>query len=154
MASSRIIGMGTSTRVAKPTKAVISARLPGISKPMKLRRAAVTASAPAQTSLEMKLTCCTPWETPMANTRNGTRIASGSRPKPSKVMVPNCHTTDTSEQINGRKVSTQERVYQNTASSVSTNARAKKPTTLFAPAPMSPICLAKPMICTSKSASL
>jgi hypothetical protein len=64
------------------------------------------------TSLEMKLTCWTPWDTPMAKTRKGTSIARGSRPKPSRVMVPNCQTTDTSEQNNGRKVSTQERVYQ------------------------------------------
>ena len=53
MASSRIIGMGTSTRVAKPTKAVMSASVPGTKRPVKLRVAAVKPSAPLMTSLAM-----------------------------------------------------------------------------------------------------
>ena len=40
----------------------------------------------------------------MAKTRNGTRMASGSSPKPNSWMVPNCHITDTSEQNNGKNV--------------------------------------------------
>ncbi|MCY1455551.1 hypothetical protein D9M71_726900 [compost metagenome] len=74
------MGMGISTRVTKETKAVTSARVPGMSRPMKLERAASSTLLPIAISRTMKLICCTPWETPMANTRNGTRTASGSRP--------------------------------------------------------------------------
>ncbi len=53
MPSSRIIGIGISVSVAKPTNAVTSAIVPGISRPRKLRRAAVAGSTPLQTSFEM-----------------------------------------------------------------------------------------------------
>ena len=100
------------TSVMKPTKAVTSASVPGMNRLEKLSRAAVIESAPSATAFEMALICCTPCETPMAKTRKGTRMASGSRPKPSKVRVPNCQTTDTIEQKIGRRVSSTERQYQ------------------------------------------
>ena len=80
MASSRTIGMGISTSVAKDTKAVTSASVPGISRPLKLARAAASALLPTEISRTMKLICCTPWLTPMANTRKGTSTPSGSSP--------------------------------------------------------------------------
>ncbi|MNQ44749.1 hypothetical protein D3C85_585130 [compost metagenome] len=80
MANSRTIGIGISTNVTKETKAVTSASVPGISKPLKLERAASSTHLPWAISRTMKFICCTPWDTPMANTRKGTNTASGSRP--------------------------------------------------------------------------
>lgn len=97
----------------------------------------------------MKFTCCTPCDTPIANTRNGTSTASGSRPKPSSFSVPNCQTSEVSEHAISSTVKRSEWQYQYTASAVSSSAIAQKPSTAFAPSAMSPICFAKPMICTS-----
>ncbi|MCY1248479.1 hypothetical protein D9M72_619160 [compost metagenome] len=80
IASSRIIGIGMRISVTKLTSAVISASDPGISRPVKLRRAAMAESVPWATSRRIKLICWIPCETPIANTRNGTRMASGSSP--------------------------------------------------------------------------
>ena len=98
MASSRTIGIGISISVTKVTNAVTSASVPGINRPVKLARAAWSVVLPCEISRTMKLICCTPCETPIANTRNGTSTASGSSPKPSRCSVPNCHTSEASEQ--------------------------------------------------------
>ena len=44
----------------------------------------------------------------MAKTKNGTKIASGSKPKPNISNIPNCHISDVSEQISGKNVSVQD----------------------------------------------
>ena len=80
IASSRTIGIGINSSVTKETSAVTSASVPGTSNPVKLERAASSALLPMAISRTMKLICCTPWETPMANTRKGTSTASGSSP--------------------------------------------------------------------------
>ncbi len=82
--SSSIIPMGMTTRMPNPTMSVTIAMEPGTSSPLKLRRAAVMLSAPPQTCFEIRLICWTECDTPMANTRKGTRMASGSSPKPSR----------------------------------------------------------------------
>ena len=149
IASSRIIGIGTSSNVTKETKAVTSASVPGISRPLKLARAACIAVLPCASSRMMKLICCTPCETPMANTRNGTSTPSGSSPKPSRCNAPNCQTSEVSEHTIGSTVNRTERLYQNTAAAVSSSATLQKRSTEEAPSAMSPICLAKPMISMS-----
>ena len=85
----------------------------------------------------------------MANTRNGTRTASGSRPYPIRCNVPNCQTNEVREQAIARIVNRTDRQYQYTASAVSTRAIAQNSRTPEAPSAMSPICLANPMIWTS-----
>ncbi|MCY1345780.1 hypothetical protein D9M68_532240 [compost metagenome] len=53
MASSRTIGIGISNSVTKDTKAVTNARVPGISRPLKLERAACSALLPQAISRTM-----------------------------------------------------------------------------------------------------
>jgi hypothetical protein len=55
---------------------------------------------------------CAPCETPMANTRNGTRIEYGSMPKPATATRPSCHTTATSEHATTSAVARAQRVYE------------------------------------------
>ena len=59
---------------------LFSAIDPGSSSPRKVLRAAVRLSSPAATRAAIRLICWIPWETPIAKTRKGTRIASGSTP--------------------------------------------------------------------------
>ena len=49
-------------------------------------------------SCMMPFIFCAPCDTPIANTRNGTRIENGSSSKPSSATRPSCQTTATSEQ--------------------------------------------------------
>ncbi len=107
--SSSIIPIGMITRMPNPTMSVTIAMAPGTRRPLKLLRAAVTLSAPPQICFEIRLICWTECETPMANTRNGTRMASGSSPNPSRWIVANSQTTEVSEQERGRTVRIQER---------------------------------------------
>ena len=66
--------------VTNPTESEASATAPGSSRPRKAARAASIPAAPRATSARTALTIWTPWLTPMANTRNGTRIDIGSTP--------------------------------------------------------------------------
>ena len=109
IASSWMIGISISRMVRKPAVSVASATLPGMNSRLKQMRAAEWQSSPAVTWPFRALIICTPWETPMAKTRNGTRIDNGSMPKPNSTSRPNCQTTATREQISGRMVSRQER---------------------------------------------
>lgn len=153
MATSRTIGIGISSSVTNDTSAVTKASVPGISKPVKLERAASSALLPIAISRTMKLICCTPWETPMANTRKGTSTANGSSPYPNRRRLPNCHTSEASEQTSASSVKRSEWQYQYTAPAVRSNASKQNSSTAEAPSAMSPICLAKPMIWTSNSPS-
>ncbi len=104
MASSRIMGIGTSNSVMNETNAVISARTPGMRSPLKLARAAVMTDFPLPMPRTKKLICWTPCDTPMANTRNGTSTASGSSPYPISRKAPNCQIIDVSEHMMTRTV--------------------------------------------------
>ena len=99
-----------SEMVMKPTESETSATEPGSSRRRKLARAASGALAPPITSARTALTICTPWLTPIANTRKGTRMDIGSMPKPSPVTAPSCHTTAIREQARGTAVRRSERV--------------------------------------------
>ena len=88
--------------VTKPMTSVARAAKPGMSSRRKLRRAAVTPSAPSNTSEPNELTIWMPWLTAMANTRNGTRIDMGSIPNPSRLITPSCQTTARAAQVSTR----------------------------------------------------
>ena len=96
--------------VMKPTESEASATAPGSSRRRKLARAASGPGAPAATSARTELTICTPWLTPIAKTRKGTRMDIGSTPNPSAVSPPSCQTTATSEHASGGAVRRMERV--------------------------------------------
>ncbi len=49
----------------------------------------------------MLLIICTPWLTPIANTRKGTSMEYGSIPKPRTLSRPNCQTTPMVEHSRG-----------------------------------------------------
>ena len=112
LASSWMIGISISRMVRKPAVSVARATLPGMNRRRKQMRAAAEQSAPSQTWPFSALIICTPWDTPMAKTRNGTRIDSGSMPKPNSTSSPSCQTTATSEQTSGRMVSRLDREYR------------------------------------------
>ena len=80
MASSRIVGTGMSRMVTNPIVSVISATPPGTSSCRNAARADLSGSPPANNSARNARTICTPWLTPIAKTRNGTRIDIGSMP--------------------------------------------------------------------------
>ena len=65
---------------------------------------------PRPMSCMMPFIFCAPWLTPIANTRNGTRIEYGSSSKPSSATRPSCHTTATSEQATTSAVLRTQRV--------------------------------------------
>ena len=94
----------------KPTESEARATAPGSSRRRKLALAASRPAAPATTSARTELTICTPWLTPTANTRKGTRMDMGSMPNPRAVTVPSCHTTATSEHTSGGMVRRTDRV--------------------------------------------
>ena len=96
--------------VTKPTESEASATEPGSRRRRKLARAASWPLAPPATSARTELTICTPWLTPIANTRNGTRMDIGSTPNPSAVSPPSCQTTAIREHASGGTVSRTERV--------------------------------------------
>ena len=112
IASSWMIGISISRMVRKPAVSVASATLPGMNRRRKQMRAAAEQSSPSHTWPFRALIICTPCETPMAKTRNGTRIDSGSMPNPNSTSNPSCQMTATSEQIRGRIVSRQDREYR------------------------------------------
>ena len=99
-----------SEMVTKPTESEASATAPGSRRRRKLARAASSPLAPPAVSARTELTICTPWLTPIANTRNGTRMDIGSTPKPSAVSPPSCQTTAIREQARGGTVSRTDRV--------------------------------------------
>ena len=80
MANSRIVGTGMSRMVINPIVSVINATLPGTSSCRNALRAASSESLPANSSARNARTICTPWLTPIAKMRNGTRIDIGSMP--------------------------------------------------------------------------
>ena len=100
-----------SEMVMKPTESEASATAPGSRRRRTLARAASTPLAPPAASARTELTICTPWLTPIANTRKGTRMDIGSTPNPSPARAPICHTTATREHASGGTVSRTERVY-------------------------------------------
>ena len=110
MAVSRMTCTSMNEMAMKPTESEASATAPGSSRRRKLARAASRPAAPATISARTALTICTPWLTPTANTRNGTRMDMGSMPKPRAVTVPSCHTTATSEHTSGGRVRRTDRV--------------------------------------------
>ena len=62
-------------------------------------------------SCMMPFIFCAPWLTPMAKTRNGTRIEYGSSSKPKAATKPSSHTTAISEQAITSAVHRTQRVY-------------------------------------------
>ena len=92
------------------------------------------------------------WLSAMAKTRNGTRIDSGSMPKPSRLSRPICQTTAQAEVISGRMVRTIDCEKYQSRTAEMTIATLKKTSTPRAPSVMSPMTLAKPMMCTPMSA--
>ena len=61
-------------------------------------------------SCMMPFIFCAPCDTPMANTRKGTRIEYGSSSKPKAATSPSCHSTATSEQASTSAVLRTQRV--------------------------------------------
>ena len=80
MAISWITGTGMSAMATKPTVSEARATVPGSRRRRRPRRAASSGAAPAAASARAAPTIWTPWLTPIANTRNGTRIDMGSIP--------------------------------------------------------------------------
>ena len=109
MPSSRTIGMSISMITAKPSALVSSATAPGTNSVQNAVRAAATASAPATTSRRQALVICTACETPIENTRNGTRIDIGSMPKPISGSTPISQSTGSSATTVAAAVSRSER---------------------------------------------
>ena len=146
IASSRMIPISMTSKVRKPTVSDRSAIPPGISSARNAAIAACFALLPLTMFFSTALIICTPWLTPIAKTKNGTRIDMGSRPKPSEVNKPICQMTAITEQAIGKIVSMILREKKYTMSAVMTMAIAKNNTTDFAPVATSPIILAKPMM--------
>ena len=80
IASSRINWILMTRIVRNPTVSASSATPPGTSSWRNALRPASRSSAPVIISDRNARTICTPWLTPMANTRNGTSSESGSTP--------------------------------------------------------------------------
>ena len=80
IASSWIVGILITSIVMNPTVSVSSATMPGAMSCMKAARAAVGPSWPLKASLRKVQIFWTPWLTPIAKTRNGTRMENGSMP--------------------------------------------------------------------------
>jgi hypothetical protein len=93
MAISWIMRMLMSMIVMNPMVSDSNAMPPGTRSRRKVERAAVMLSAPSYTSAPNAEIICTPWLTPMAKMRNGTRMDMGSMPKPSRVSRPTCQMT-------------------------------------------------------------
>ncbi len=74
MARSRITSIWITIRVAKPMPSEISAVRPGTYRERKAKRAAPSELLPWAVPCRIALIICTPWLTPMANTRNGISI--------------------------------------------------------------------------------
>ncbi len=98
IAISWIIRILISMMVMKPMVSDSSAIPPGISSRRKVERAASRLLGLSKTSARNALTICTPWLTPIANIRKGTRIDIGSMPNPSSVRSPSCQITAINEQ--------------------------------------------------------
>ena len=105
-------------------------------------------SAPCSVSSFQALVICTACDTAIEKIRNGTRIDMGSRPRPKTGSRPSSQTTGTMAQISAITVSTSEPEYQYSSTAVMTKAMPKNSSTPAAPLAMSPIALAKPMMCT------
>ena len=80
IAISRITGTGITRIVTKPTRSASSATTAGARSWRNVRRAASMLSRPATAASLTALIFCTPWLTPIANTRNGTSSPMGSTP--------------------------------------------------------------------------
>ena len=134
------------SRVKNPTVSDSSAIPPGTNNFTKLAQLASFAVMPSCTRLPIELIICTPWLTPIAKTKNGTKMDIGSKPNPMVCNIPNCQTTATNEHAIGNTVSNTERQNIQTIKLVIAIAIAKKTKTPFAPAATSPIIFAKPII--------
>ncbi len=148
MASSRITPMSISSKVTKPTASDSNATMPGMNSWRNAMRAAVTGSSVKPEAMAMPLIFCTPWEMPMANTRNGTSIEYGSSPKPRVCSRPSCQTTAISVVINTAMVLFRQRVNHSSRTNVIPMATMKNSATPTSPSIRSPTFLAKPMMCT------
>ncbi len=74
MANSRITPISISSSVTKPTASEASATMPGMNSWRNAIRAAASGSSVSPEAMAIPLIFCTPWEMPMAKTRNGTSI--------------------------------------------------------------------------------
>ncbi|MNG21647.1 hypothetical protein D3C84_1060380 [compost metagenome] len=74
IAKSWITGILMIISTAKPTASAISAIIPVRNRRRKVKRAAISLSAPRPMSCMMPFIFCAPWLRPMANTRKGTKI--------------------------------------------------------------------------------
>ena len=146
IANSRIMPISITNNVIKPTVSDNSAIPPGTSKFLNAAIDARLAPIPVTACFSTALIICTPWLTPMANTKNGTSIDIGSIPKPIEVSSPSCQITAMIEHTNGNNVSMMLREKKYTITAVIAIAMAKKINTSFAPSATSPIIFAKPII--------
>ena len=146
--SSRMMSMGTNWIVRKPDRSVSSAMVPGMARRRKVSTEESYGFLPSISSSAQVFTYWTPCEVDTASTRNGTRIANGSRPKPNRRSRPNSHSTATMEQAIGSSASFRLPTYHHSASIVIMIAIAKKPMTSSVASVTSPTTLAKPMMCT------
>ncbi|MCY1438060.1 hypothetical protein D9M71_542440 [compost metagenome] len=78
IARSWMTGMSISISTAKPTTSASSAVTPARNRRRKVLRAATSLWVPRPMSCMMPFIFCAAWDTPMANTRNGTRMEYGS----------------------------------------------------------------------------
>ena len=74
IASSRMTGMSITISTAKPTASARSAVSPARNRRRNVKRAATSLCVPRPMSCMMPFIFCAPCDTPIANTRNGTRI--------------------------------------------------------------------------------
>ncbi len=109
-ASSLITGMSITISTPNPTASASSAVRPATNRRRNVYRAATSRWVPRPTSSMMPFIFCAPCETPMANTRKGTRTVKGSTSKPSRATRPSCQVTATTEQAITRSVLRQQRV--------------------------------------------
>ncbi len=94
-----------------------------------------------------------PCEVAIAKIRNGSRIDIGSRPRPAMPSRPSVHSTASSAQPSGSRVSASEPTSHQISSAVVARAMPNSSSTPRAAAAMSPIALAKPMMWMSTRSS-
>ena len=110
-ARSLITSMSITISTANPTASASSAVSPARNRRLNVKRAATSLCAPRPMSCMMPFIFCAPCDTPIAKTRNGTRIEYGSSSKPNSATSPSCQTTATSEQAMTSAVLRTQRVY-------------------------------------------